>query len=104
MSSRHDRSIRFFGREGQEKLRNSAVAVVGVGGVGGHVVQQLALLGVRSISVIDAEELAETNLNRYVTARATDAIPGTPKSRHRETADRRDRSLDRGVYGAGLTR
>lgn len=80
MSSRYDRSIRFFGVEGQAKLRKTKVTVVGVGGVGGHIVQQLALLGPRSIGVVDAEELDETNLNRYVTARAGDPIPGTPKT------------------------
>jgi hypothetical protein len=79
MSSRYDRSIRFFGEEGQRKLRASKVTIVGIGGVGGHVVQQLALLGLGSIAVIDAEELDETNRNRYVTARACDKVPGTPK-------------------------
>jgi molybdopterin/thiamine biosynthesis adenylyltransferase len=79
MSSRYDRSIRFFGEEGQRKLRALKVTIVGVGGVGGHVVQQLALLGLGSIAVIDPEELDETNRNRYVTARASDKVPGTPK-------------------------
>jgi molybdopterin/thiamine biosynthesis adenylyltransferase len=79
MHSRDDRSIRFFGIEGQRKLRDTKVTIVGVGGVGGHVVQQLALLGLRSIGLIDAEELDDTNRNRYVTARASDKIPGTAK-------------------------
>jgi len=79
MSSRYDRSIRFFGEEGQRKLRATKATIVGVGGVGGHVVQQLALLGLGSIALIDAEELDETNRNRYVTARACDKVPGTPK-------------------------
>lgn len=66
MDDRLDRNIRFFGREGQDRLRHSAVAVVGVGGLGTHVVQQLALLGVGSLALIDDEVLHETNLNRYV--------------------------------------
>ena len=41
--------------------------------------QQTALLGLESIALVDAEELDETNRNRYVTARASDKIPGTPK-------------------------
>jgi len=79
MSSRYDRSVRFFGKEGQEKLRGTKATIVGVGGVGGHAAQQLALLGLHSIALIDAEELDETNRNRYPTARASDKIPGTPK-------------------------
>src|SRR5882672_11585793 len=79
MNSRYDRSIRFFGEEGQQKLRNTRAAIVGVGGVGSHMAQQLALLGVGSIALTDPEELDETNRNRYVTARACDNVPGTPK-------------------------
>jgi molybdopterin/thiamine biosynthesis adenylyltransferase len=79
VNSRYDRSIRFFGEEGQQKLRNTRAAIVGVGGVGSHMAQQLALLGVGSIALIDPEELDETNRNRYVTARACDNVPGTPK-------------------------
>jgi len=79
MNSRHDRSIRFFGIEGQRKLRNTKATIVGAGGVGGHVAQQFALLGLGSIGLIDAEELDDTNRNRYVTARASDKVPGTAK-------------------------
>jgi molybdopterin/thiamine biosynthesis adenylyltransferase len=79
MNSRYDRNIRFFGEEGQKKLRGTRATLVGVGGVGGHVAQQLALLGLKSIGLIDAEELDDTNRNRYVTARASDKVPGTPK-------------------------
>jgi molybdopterin-synthase adenylyltransferase len=79
MDSRYDRSVRFFGQEGQQRLRGTSAAIVGIGGVGGHVAQQLALLGLRSIGLIDAEELDDTNRNRYPTARAQDKVPGTPK-------------------------
>lgn len=74
-----DRQLALFGKAGQDELRKATVAVVGAGGVGSHVIQQLALLGVGALTVIDAEELAETNRNRYVTARRTDPIPGSPK-------------------------
>jgi hypothetical protein len=79
MTDRFERQERFFGREGQERLRAAHVAVVGVGGLGTHVVQQLALLGVGRISLIDSEEFATTNRNRYVGARHDDPVPGTPK-------------------------
>lgn len=61
-----DRNIRFFGHEGQEKLRRAHVAVVGVGGTGTHVVQQLAYLGVGELSLIDDGHLKVTSRNRYV--------------------------------------
>jgi hypothetical protein len=76
---RHDRNIRFFGVEGQERLGRASVAVVGVGGLGTHVVQQLSLLGVGRLALIDPEELDETNRNRYVGVRADDPVPGTLK-------------------------
>src|SRR6185437_4592614 len=79
MNSRHQRNEDFFGEVGQEKIRNATITIVGLGGVGGHVVQQTALLGVSSHHVVDAETFEETNRNRYVTARATDIVPGTRK-------------------------
>jgi hypothetical protein len=77
--NRFDRNEHLFGNEGQTLLRTSVVAVVGVGGLGTHVVQQLALLGVGGLLLIDKEELAESNRNRYVGACHDDSVPGTPK-------------------------
>jgi hypothetical protein len=76
---RHDRNVRFFGAEGQDRLWQTSVTVVGVGGLGTHVVQQLSLLGTGRLTLIDPEELDETNRNRYVGARADDPVPGTLK-------------------------
>ena len=78
-SERYDRNIRFFGKEGQERLANASATIVGVGGLGTHVVQQLALLGVGRLVLIDHEELDETNFNRYVGVRHDDPVPGTLK-------------------------
>lgn len=76
---RFDRNIRFFGAEGQAKLRNAHVAVAGCGGLGQHVIQQLAFLGVGKLTLIEDEALSRSNLNRYVLARHDDPIPGTHK-------------------------
>lgn len=78
-SDRYERQVRLFGKEGQHALAASRVVIVGVGGVGSHVVQQLAYLGVSELTLIDKEELDETNLNRYVTAQHDDPVPGTLK-------------------------
>lgn len=78
-NTRFDRNIRFFGKEGQERLSDASVAVVGIGGLGSHVVQQLALLGVGRLTLIDSEELDDTNRNRYIGVRHDDPVPGTSK-------------------------
>src|SRR5690349_17066621 len=90
-NERFDRNIRFFGEEGQNRLRNTHVAVVGMGGLGTHVVQQLALLGVGTLTVIDGEELDVSNKNRYIGSRFDDPVPGTPKT---AIAERLVRSID----------
>ena len=76
---RYDRNIRFFGKEGQDRLADASVAIGGIGGLGTHVVQQLAILGVRRLVLIDHEELDKTNFNRYVGVRHDDPVPGTLK-------------------------
>ena len=78
-NERYDRNMRFFGREGQDHLSSASAAVVGVGGLGTHVVQQLALLGVGRLVLVDDEEVDETNRNRYVGVRHDDPVPGTLK-------------------------
>ncbi len=77
--TRFDRNIPFFGEQGQSRICACNVAIVGIGGLGTHVVQQLALLGVGELTLIDAEELDKTNRNRYIGVKHDDAIPGTRK-------------------------
>lgn len=79
VNPRYDRSILLFGAEGQARLSATRVAVVGVGGLGSPVVQHLALLGVAAISLVEPEELDDTNRNRFIGAEATDPVPGTLK-------------------------
>ena len=76
---RFDRSTRFFGQSGQDRLSTATVAVVGIGGLGTHVVQQLALLGLGRLVLIDDEDVAETNRNRYIGLRHDDPVPGLAK-------------------------
>ena len=94
MNGRFDRQVRFFGREGQERLAAVRVVVVGVGGLGSHIVQQLAFLGVRAIVPIDAQELDLTNRNRLVGAREDDPIPGTRKV---DIAERTAKAIDSSI-------
>ena len=94
MNDRFDRQVRFFGLEGQERLAAAHVAVVGVGGLGSHVVQQLAFLGVGTILLIDAQELDLTNRNRLVSTREDDSIPGTSKV---DIAERTAKAIDSSI-------
>lgn len=73
-SDRYDRQIRMFGLEGHKRIRDSTVAVVGIGGLGTHVVQQLALLGVGRIVLIDSDGLEDSNRNRYIGCWASDPV------------------------------
>lgn len=75
---RYDRNVLLFGSSGQERIINSHVTVVGVGGLGTIVTQQLALLGVGNITLIDHELFEETNRNRYVGLEQSDPV-GLPK-------------------------
>ena len=54
------------GGPGQEILRHTKVAVVGLGGGGSHVVQQLGYIGIGEIIVIDPDRVDRTNLHRVV--------------------------------------
>jgi len=76
-ASVHDRQIRAFGAIGQAILARLHVAVIGGGGTGSLIVQQLAHLGVRTLTIIDPDNVETTNLNRLVSARPADV--GTPK-------------------------
>ena len=53
--------------------------MVGVGGLGTHVVQQFALLGVGRLVLVDKGELKKSSRNRYIGARHDDPVPGSPK-------------------------
>jgi molybdopterin/thiamine biosynthesis adenylyltransferase len=76
---RFDRQTRMFGAEGQEELRRLDVAVVGLGGGGSLICEQLAHLGVGSITAIDFDVVKEHNLSRIVGAELRDARESTKK-------------------------
>ena len=68
MISQFSRTELLIGKEGMEKLASSRVAVFGVGGVGGYIVEALARSGVGAIDLIDNDKVALTNLNRQIIA------------------------------------
>ena len=54
------------GEDGIDKLRNSHVIVFGVGGVGSYTVEALARSGVGHITMVDFDEISESNINRQL--------------------------------------
>jgi molybdopterin/thiamine biosynthesis adenylyltransferase len=63
---RYLRNIGTIGFDGQIKLLQSAVAVVGAGGLGGTIIELLARQGVGHIIIIHNDRFAEQNLNRQL--------------------------------------
>lgn len=71
MSRRFDRQS-FLGEHSEDTFATCYVGIVGLGGGGSHVVQQLAHLGVKNFYLFDHDSVDETNLNRLVGAKAID--------------------------------
>lgn len=64
----YSRTALLLGNEGMEKLKNARVAVFGLGGVGGYVVEALARSGIGALELIDHDTISLTNLNRQILA------------------------------------
>ena len=68
MSNQFSRTELLIKKEGIEKLKNSKVAVFGIGGVGSFVVEGLIRAGVHNFVLIDNDKICLTNLNRQIIA------------------------------------
>lgn len=62
------RSELLLGGENMEKLKNSRVAVFGIGGVGGFAAEALARTGVGALELFDMDTVSITNINRQIIA------------------------------------
>lgn len=82
-----DRQVRAFGEDTQRLLKRLTVGVVGLGGTGSAVVQQLVRLGVGSLTVSDGEDFDRTNVNRVYGSRVTDHDVAKAKIAERGIAD-----------------
>lgn len=63
---RYLKNIGTLGIEGQQRLLSSKVAVVGLGGLGGLLVELLARAGVGGMLIVDGDRFVEDNLNRQI--------------------------------------
>ena len=68
---------RLFGNAAMARLRAAHVCVVGIGGVGSWVVEALARTGIGALTIVDADDVCVTNVNRQLPA-LTDTV-GRPK-------------------------
>ena len=68
MLNQFSRTQLLLGKEAMDKLKNSRVAVFGIGGVGGYVCEALVRSGIGAFDLIDDDKVCLTNLNRQIIA------------------------------------
>ena len=68
MLTQFSRTELLLGKSAIDRLHHSRVAVFGLGGVGGYVVEALARSGVGALDIIDNDKISLTNLNRQIYA------------------------------------
>lgn len=73
-----ERTIALIGEERYQKIKNSAILIVGTGGVGGYVAEFLARAGVGRMTLVDGDVVDKSNLNRQVIALQSNV--GQPKT------------------------
>jgi molybdopterin/thiamine biosynthesis adenylyltransferase len=78
-AERFSRNERLFGAEGQKRIGATKIAIVGLGGLGSHVAQQLAYLGVANYGLLDFDIVTDSSLNRLVGAGDADVAAATKK-------------------------
>lgn len=74
----NDRTRRLVGEEALLRLEAAHVTIAGVGGVGGYAAEILARAGIGTLTLIDSDNVAPSNLNRQIIAlRSTVGMPKT---------------------------
>ncbi len=68
MKDRFSRTEMLIGADALKRLRNSRVAVFGIGGVGGYIAEALIRSGVGAVDIIDNDTVSESNINRQIIA------------------------------------
>jgi len=78
MEQWNDRTRLLIGDDGIDKLKNSHVLVVGLGGVGAYAAEQLARAGIGRMTIVDGDVVNVTNRNRQLLA--LNSTQGRPKA------------------------
>ena len=72
MSDQYSRQS-FLGEQSEEVFRTTKAGIVGLGGGGSHIAQQLAHIGIGDFALFDPDHIERPNLNRTVGATSADA-------------------------------
>jgi molybdopterin-synthase adenylyltransferase len=67
-----DRQVKAFGTDGQQLLQSLKIGIVGVGGIGSLVLEQLSRIGVSDVALIDDDRIEASNLTRLLGAARDD--------------------------------
>lgn len=62
---------RLYGQQALDKIRNSHICVIGIGGVGSWVAESLARSNIGALTLIDLDHISESNINRQIHALTT---------------------------------
>lgn len=100
MSERYERQS-FLGPDSQSRLARARVGLVGLGGGGSHVAQQLAHLGFEELLLVDPDRVETSNLNRLVGATEEDADQGVRKV---DVAERLIRAVNKRAHVTKIAR
>lgn len=92
MEKRYIRNVPALSEDECALLRAKKVCVVGCGGLGGHIIEQLARIGVGEIRCVDGDHFEETNLNRQIFSE--EALMGKSKA---EAAAKRINAINSSV-------
>lgn len=77
--TRYSRNIALCGADGQRKIAETKILITGLGGLGSHLAQQLAYLGVLGYGLVDHDIVTKSSLNRLIGAVEADVPAQTPK-------------------------
>ncbi len=83
----YDRQVRAFGRDLQALLRRLTIGVIGAGGTGSAVIEQLTRLGVGRLLIADGQNFDASNVNRLYGSRVVDQDIAKTKIAERAVAD-----------------
>jgi molybdopterin-synthase adenylyltransferase len=79
MKSERSSRQSFLGADSDERFARTVVGIVGLGGGGSHIAQQLAHVGFKRYVLFDGDTPEHSNLNRLIGATVADVEAGTPK-------------------------
>ncbi|MWV58254.1 HesA/MoeB/ThiF family protein [Rathayibacter sp. VKM Ac-2754] len=99
---RFARQIRLFGEEGQRRLLDARVLVLGAGGIGSPVITALAAAGIGRLGIVDSDVVEPSNLSRQ-TAHDGDSVGRSKAESAAATARRLSPGIDARAFSVAFT-